>query len=210
MAESILTQVEDFQPANPEQAAWGHGDTGTKPKAPRKRKAVQKGTKWGHFGNNPNLIPPGPLPLSSSERAVVDAALAILEGRLQKGLHTINGFPSVCNYLCLAYAGLTEEHFGVMFLDSASQLIAFEQMFRGTVNQTVVHPREVLRRALALNAVAVIAVHNHPTGNPTPSQADKVMTLSLKNTLRLVDVTLMDHIIVAGGQAVSMQQGGFV
>lgn len=210
MAESILTQVEDFQPANPEQAAWGHVDAGTKPETPKRRRSPTKGTKWGHFVDNPNLIPPGPLPLSSSERAVVDAALAILEGRLQKGLYTINGFPSVCNYLCLAYAGLTEEHFGVMFLNAANQLIAFEQMFRGTVNQTVVHPREVLRRALDLNAVAVILVHNHPTGNPTPSQADKVMTLSLKNTLRLVDVTVLDHIIVAGGQAVSMVQGGYL
>jgi DNA repair protein RadC len=210
MAESILTQVEDFQPANPEQAAWGHGDTGTKPKTPRKRKAAPKGTKWGHFGNNPNLIPPGPLPLSSSERAVVDAALAILEGRLQKGLYTINGFPSVCNYLCLAYAGLTEEHFGVMFLNAAHQLIAFEQMFRGTVNEATVYPREVLRRALALNAVAVIVAHNHPSGDPTPSQNDKLLTLSLKNILRLVNVKLLDHIIVGGAHAVSMEQRGFV
>jgi DNA repair protein RadC len=156
------------------------------------------------------LIPPIPLPLSSSEQAVVDAAMVILAGRLQQGLFHVAGFQSVKNYLCLAYAGLTEERFGVMFLNGAQQLIAFEQMFKGTLTQTTVYPREVARRAMALNAAAVVLVHNHPSGNLTTSNADKVMTKTLKDTLRLVDVAVLDHIILAGDQAVSMAQGGYL
>ena len=101
--------------------------------------------------------------------------------------------------------GLDErENFGVFFLDTRHCLIKFEVLFRGTVDASIVYPREVVKQALLCNASAVILTHNHPSGNPDPSSADIAITSKLKEILAVIDVRLLDHIIVAGTKSVSL------
>lgn len=102
------------------------------------------------------------------------------------------------------------EVFAALFLDTRHRAIAFEELFRGTVDGAEVHPREVARRALAHNAAAVIVGHNHPSGNPEPSAADRAVTARLKQALALVDVRLLDHFVIADGPPVSMAARGWV
>jgi DNA repair protein RadC len=107
---------------------------------------------------------------------------------------------SVSQFLVSQIGGLSREVFAVLFLDSRHRLIRFETLFSGTLTQTSVYPREVAKRALQLNAAAVIAAHNHPSGSAQPSQADQLLTAQLRRTLSAVDIVLLDHLIVAGGQ----------
>lgn len=102
------------------------------------------------------------------------------------------------------------EVFAAMFLDTRHRMIAFEEMFHGTIDGAEIHPRDVARRALAHNAAAVIVGHNHPSGNPEPSAADRAVTARLKQALGLVDVRLLDHFVVGDGPAVSMAARGWV
>ena len=113
-------------------------------------------------------------------------------------------------YLQLQLGAKAYEVFAVMFLDSQHRLIAFEEMFRGTVTQTSVYPREVVVRALSLQAVAVVLAHNHPSGSTQPSRADEVLTQSLKSALALVDVRVLDHFVVTSQQACSMAEMGLL
>ena len=105
---------------------------------------------------------------------------------------------AVRDYLRLTLGGLPHEVFLAMWLDAQNRLIATEELFRGTLTQTSVYPREVVKRALAQNAAAVILAHNHPSGVAEPSAADVSLTKVLKDALNLVDVRLLDHFIVAG------------
>jgi len=105
---------------------------------------------------------------------------------------------AVRDWLTLKLAGLGYEVFGALWLDSKNRLIAWEELFRGTLAQTSVFPREVVKRALAHNAAAVLLCHNHPSGVAEPSQADELLTQNLKQALALVDVRVLDHFIVAG------------
>lgn len=98
----------------------------------------------------------------------------------------------------------------MLFLDSRNRLIRYVEMFRGTIDSASVHPREVVKEALKLNAAAVIYSHNHPSGHPDPSEADKVLTGRLKEALGLVDVRTLDHIIVAGHERVSFAEAGLL
>ena len=100
------------------------------------------------------------------------------------------------------------EVFAVLFLDSQNQLIALEELFRGTLSQTSVYPREVVLRALHHHSSAVILAHNHPSGQVRPSASDQQLTHTLKAALALVDVNVLDHIIVAPGAALSMAEEG--
>ncbi|REM29981.1 hypothetical protein DSI31_14955, partial [Mycobacterium tuberculosis] len=100
-------------------------------------------------------------------------------------------------------AGQGHESFVVLFLDSQHRLLMAKDLFHGTLTQTSVYPREVLREALNLGAGAVILAHNHPSGVPDPSRADEVLTATMKQTLALVDVRVLDHIVVAGTRTVS-------
>lgn len=103
------------------------------------------------------------------------------------------------------------EVFAVMFLDNKHKLIAFEELFQGTINCAAVYPREVAKRALHLNAAALIATHCHPSsGNPEPSRADEVITLKLKEALNLLDIRLLDHLIVGGTNVVSLAERGII
>ena len=117
---------------------------------------------------------------------------------------------AVKHYLQLQLAARAHEVFAVLFLDSQHRLIALEELFRGTLTQTSVYPREVVLRALHHQAGAVVLAHNHPSGSTAPSRADEALTQTLKAALALVDVRVLDHVIVAPGQALSMAEKGLV
>jgi DNA repair protein RadC len=116
----------------------------------------------------------------------------------------------VKEYLRLLFSGYEHEVFVVLFLDTQHRLIAAEELFRGTISQTAVYPREVVKRSLAVNAAALILAHNHPSGVPEPSQADIHLTRQLTNALSLVDIRVLDHIVVAGSAVVSFSERGMV
>ena len=105
-------------------------------------------------------------------------------------------------------AGFEHEVFAVLFLDTRHRLIEYREMFHGTIDSASVYPREVVKEALRLNAAAVILSHNHPSGSPEPSQADKVLTQRLKEALGLVEVRILDHVIVGGMETVSFAEKG--
>jgi DNA repair protein RadC len=97
-----------------------------------------------------------------------------------------------------------------MFLDNKNKLIKLEELFRGTVDGASVYPREVVKKALQLNAAAVIFCHNHPSGNPDPSLADKRITDTLINALNLIDIRVLDHFIIGGSEAYSFSENGLI
>jgi DNA repair protein RadC len=117
---------------------------------------------------------------------------------------------TVKHYLQLHLAARGHEVFAVVFLDAQNRLIAMEELFRGTLTQTSVYPREVALRALHHQASAVVLAHNHPSGTVQPSRADEALTQTLKSALALLDVRVLDHIIVAPGQALSMAEQGLL
>jgi DNA repair protein RadC len=117
---------------------------------------------------------------------------------------------AVKHYLQLQLSARRHEVFAVLFLDSQHRLLALEELFRGTLTQTSVYPREVVLRALHHHAAAVVLAHNHPSGTVQPSRADEALTQTLKAALALVDVRVLDHVIVAPGQALSMAERGLL
>ncbi len=117
---------------------------------------------------------------------------------------------SVRDYLRMTLAGRDYEVFMVLFLDAQNRIIASEEMFRGTLTQTSVYPREVVKRSLAHNAGAVIFAHNHPSGVGEPSRADELLTQSLKQALALVDVKVLDHFVIAGSGVMSFAERGLI
>lgn len=116
----------------------------------------------------------------------------------------------VKDYLALHLAGRAQEVFVVLFLDGQHRLIVMREMFQGTLTQTSVYPREVVKAALAHNAGAVVLAHNHPSGVAEPSRADEFLTTALKNALALVDVRVLDHLVVGRGQVVSLAERGLL
>ena len=117
---------------------------------------------------------------------------------------------SVRDYLRLVFNGREYESFVVLFLDAQTRLIVAKELFRGTLTQTSVYPREIVKEALQENAAAVILAHNHPSGVATPSSADKTLTSALKQALSLVDVKVLDHFIVAGASSLSFAERGLL
>ena len=122
--------------------------------------------------------------------------------------NALNSPRAVQDYLRLTLAGLPNEVFYVMFLDAQHRLIAGEELFRGTLTQTSVYPREVVKQALHHNSAAVIFAHNHPSGVAEPSRADELLTQALKSALDLVDIKVLDHLVVAGSGAWSFAEKG--
>jgi DNA repair protein RadC len=116
----------------------------------------------------------------------------------------------VKHYLQLHLGRLPHEVFAVMFLDMQHRLIALDELFRGTLGETSVYPREVVVRALRHQAAAVVLAHNHPSGQVTPSRADEALTRGLTAALAVVDVRVIDHVIVAPGQSLSMAEQGLI
>ncbi|MFC0676239.1 DNA repair protein RadC [Lysobacter korlensis] len=132
-----------------------------------------------------------------------------LQAQLERGA-ALTDPGAAGRYFAQRLRGLPHEVFAAMFLDTRHRTIAFEELFRGTIDGAEVHPREVARRALALNAAAVIVGHNHPSGNPEPSAADRAVTERLKQALALVEVRLLDHFVIGDGAPVSMATRGWV
>jgi DNA repair protein RadC len=117
---------------------------------------------------------------------------------------------AVKDFLVLAFAGQPHESFVTLFLDAQMRLIEAEESFRGTLTQTAVYPREIVKRALYWNAGAVVFAHNHPSGVAEPSRADEHLTQSLKTALALVDVRVADHFVIAGRSVVSFAERGLI
>lgn len=136
--------------------------------------------------------------LLARERGTIDKALEIVGRYLRAPGAAFAGPDAVKAYMRLQLAGETCERFAVLYLDSLNRSIAFEIMFTGTLTQTSVHPREVVRAALAHGAASVILAHNHPSGTVLPSSADEALTQTLKAALALIDVRVLDHIVVGG------------
>ena len=151
--------------------------------------------------------------LGPAKRAVLLAVMEMARRALAQPLAAAPVFDSpgrVKDYLGLQLGNRPQEVFAVLFLDGQHRLLQLEEMFHGTLTQTSVYPREVVRRALALNAGAVVLAHNHPSGLAEPSRADEYLTQTLKTALQLVDVRVLDHIIVGQGQTVSMAERGLL
>jgi DNA repair protein RadC len=141
--------------------------------------------------------------------AALELGTRFLAAGLKRGEALTDPF-AAGRYFTQRLRGLPHEVFAVLFLDTRHRAIAFEELFRGTVDGAEVHPREVVRRALAHNAAALIVGHNHPSGNGEPSTADRTITARLKQALALVEVRLLDHFIVGDGAPVSMAARGWV
>lgn len=141
--------------------------------------------------------------------AIIAKALEILKKRVSTG-SVFDSPGRVKDYLTLQLAGLEHEVFAVMFLNHTHQLIEYEVMFRGTLSQTSVYPREIVKTALQHNASAVVFAHNHPSGSPEPSRADEYLTNTLKSALQLVDVRVLDHMVVSGAGVVSFVERGLL
>ncbi|CAD5366610.1 hypothetical protein RA210_U10411 [Rubrivivax sp. A210] len=143
---------------------------------------------------------------------LLQCANELLRRQAFKNLHKVvmNTPDEVANYLQIHFRGYEVEAFVVVFLNAQSALIAVEEMFRGTLTQTSVYPREIVKRALALNAGAVILAHNHPSGLAEPSRADEYLTSTLKTALGMVDVRVLDHFIVAQTACTSFAQRGLL
>ena len=141
--------------------------------------------------------------------AVVEMARRALAQQLSRG-PVFQSPTQVKDYVALQLGGLPREVFAVMFLDGQHRLIAWRELFQGTLTQTSVYPREVLRQAMAFNAGAVILAHNHPSGLAEPSRADEFLTQSLKSALALVDIRVLDHLVVGQGQVVSFAERGLL
>jgi DNA repair protein RadC len=150
----------------------------------------------------------GPAKRAQFQAAIELARRSIEEGLKEKTVLTSPG--AVRDYLKLALGSRQHEVFICVWLDAQHRVTAFEEAFRGTLTQTSVYPREIVKAALAQNAAAVIFAHNHPSGAAQPSQADELLTRNLKEALALVDVKVLDHFIVAGSQAISFAERGLL
>lgn len=151
--------------------------------------------------------------LGPAKRAELLAVMEMARRALAQQLAAAPVFDSparVKDYLALQLAGRPHEVFAVLFLDAQHRLLRLEELFHGTLTQTSVYPREVVKRALQLNAGAVVLAHNHPSGVAEPSRADEYLTQTLKTALQLVDVRVLDHVVVGQGQVVSMAERGLV
>ena len=156
-----------------------------------------------------SLIPQAPA-LPVTPQRTVKRALTLLDRHLRETGVAFTSTQAARDWLKLKMAGLEREEFIVLYLNQQNQLIAHETLFAGSISSTEVHPREVVKRALYFNAAAVILAHNHPSGDITPSQADKTITLRLMQALALVDIHLLDHLIVGGMEIVSFAERGWL
>jgi DNA repair protein RadC len=143
------------------------------------------------------------------EDAIIAEALAILERRMYRG-DALNSPRAVRDFLRVLLAEEETEHFVVVFVDIQHRVIAHETLFTGTLTQTSVYPRVMVQRALHHNAGAVLLAHNHPSGLTTASRADELLTGNLKRALALVEVTVLDHFIVAGASMISFAEQGLL
>jgi len=154
--------------------------------------------------NDTDLLPLSTLPIYSRPK-IVQQALRLMEKSI-RDTPLLTSPQAVRDYLRLRLADRPHEVFGVLFLTAQHQVIEFVEMFRGTLTQTSVYPREVVIEALRRNASAVILTHNHPSGKPDPSVADEVLTHAIKAALAVVDVDVLDHFIVTRREVYSFAE----
>jgi DNA repair protein RadC len=140
---------------------------------------------------------------------IISAAREHMSRRVRRGTHLTNP-KATRDYLSLKLGSLEREVFAVIFLDKRHRVINYQEMFQGTIDGASVHPREVVKEALKQNAAAVFLAHPHPSGVAEPSQADEAITRRLKEALGLVDIRILDHIIVAGGDTTSLAERGLL
>lgn len=147
--------------------------------------------------------------LPATAEQILEEARRVIDLKTQRG-EAFTSPELVKEYLITKLAGFEHEVFAALFLDAKHQLIQYVEMFRGSIDSASVYPREVVKEALHHNATAVIFAHNHPSGNPEPSQADKTLTQRLKEALMLIEVRSLDHIVVGGRQTVSFAERGLI
>lgn len=172
----------------------------------------------GRFGSIGALLVAGPAGLDtpglgSAKLAQLKAVLELARRALKEEISShdaLNSPRAVRDYLRLTLAAREQEIFAVLLLDAQHRVIACEELFQGTLTQTSVYPREVVKCALRHNAAAVIFAHNHPSGVAEPSHADEILTRSLKSALALVDIQVLDHFIVAGTRTMSFAERGLL
>lgn len=141
--------------------------------------------------------------------AALELGKRYLDAELRAG-EALTDVHQSARYLKASLVGYPYEVFGCLFLDNRHRVLAFEELFRGTIDGASVHPREVVRRCLRHNAAAVIFAHNHPSGVAEPSAADRAITLRLRDALALVDVRVLDHFVIGDGSPVSLAQRGWL
>jgi DNA repair protein RadC len=171
------------------------------------------------FGSFANVIAAPPAELCEVEgvkeagaaalKTVQAAALRLMRAELQDR-PVLNSWERLTAYLAASLARARVEEVRVLFLDARNRLIADEVLGRGTVNHTPVYPREVVKRALELHATALVLAHNHPSGDPTPSQADLQMTAEIRTAAAVFDIHLHDHLIIGNGRQVSFRREGLL
>lgn len=146
--------------------------------------------------------------MTTSDEKIVARAIRILMKELCVPGELLTAPSTVKRYLSLRLARKEHEVFGALWLNAQNKLISDEVIFFGTLNQTAVHPREVVKKALVCNAASLVCYHNHPSGNAAPSEADRHLTTMLQSALQLVEVRLLDHIIVGGLDTYSFAEHG--
>lgn len=145
-----------------------------------------------------------------SEEDIIQRAIQILESRLKLPKEFFTSSSHAFDFLKLSMSELEYESFRVLFLDSQHGLLAFKEMFKGTIDAAAVYPREIVKASLSFNAAAVILTHNHPSGLCEPSEADKSVTKRIQNALNLVDVRVLDHVVVGKGHPYSFSEHGLI
>jgi len=151
--------------------------------------------------------------LGPAKRAQFEAAIELARRSLKSGMRSASALTSpgaVRDYLRLAISGREHEVFVCLWLDAQHRVLDCEELFRGTLTQTSVYPREIVKAGLKANAAAVIFAHNHPSGAAQPSQADELLTRNLKDALSLVDIKVLDHFVIAGQHALSFAERGLL
>lgn len=171
------------------------------------------------FGGLPGVLSADPKALAEMKglgetsivglKIVQQAAVRLLRGEIE-GAHVLSSWQAVVDYCRAAMGQEKVEQFRLLFLDNRNRLIADEVQQRGTVDHTPLYPREVVKRALELGASALIMVHNHPSGDPTPSAADIDMTRAMRDALARIDIALHDHLIVARSDFRSLKSDGYI
>jgi DNA repair protein RadC len=140
---------------------------------------------------------------------ILSAAREHMSRRVRRGT-SLNSPKATRDYLSLKLGTLEKEVFAVLFLDKRNRLISYQEMFQGTIDGASVHPREVVKEALKQNAASVILAHPHPSGVSEPSAADEAITHRLREALALIDIRVLDHVIVAGGDTFSFAERGLL
>lgn len=147
---------------------------------------------------------------TEEENKTIEQALFILRDRMKEPGQVMSKNTTVQDFLKIHLSHVEHEVFSILFLDNQHRLISFDELFRGTINGAGVYPREVVKEAIKHNAAAVIFAHNHPSGIPDPSSADRHITKQLQEALSLIDVRTLDHIVIGGTDAFSFAEAGYI